>query len=920
MYGEIMKRITFAMFCLLVCINTLIGQQLWPIKLNASMYADVGNHTDAPYLKQALLSRRSFGAAYLLAYYHTQAEKNFLLDNLRVWAYEDPFPIGMFAYYRYQLIRGFLGEQGAITGMDSLAQNIEIGEPMRLDAIQSLAYAGHYNYYNYVMSVYNRADDVQDDAIEILGLYGRSSQYSSVVRSTLESYIRSHSNLLEYAHGINALASFDKPYTVQLLDELFRTSFGNSRYDYFYNLQTLDPNGQPERTMWAVPLESNESLRYNYYPHAGGVLYKNSSLRYLEPFYIKFAYDRTLVELTNSRYELLRFVYHFVPAVPSLSKPVIELLDTLISHKHQVSSYGWVANSTFVNELETHLTSARSFLVAGDSANCARQLLIFQKKVNEEYADSLDGDARTVTREGWKFLFYESQYVLDRLPNLTSLKVSMPADYSMVSVPVDVAYFYKPTVFPRSTSAASMFKRGVGYVPKDTLANGIGYWLKYTVADTASFYGLKTTATSVAVDTGWNLIGSLSQDIAKNKVQPQGVTILSSYFGYQKGIGYFIADTLKSGRGYWVNVAERGSLLLGGNYAGGGTGTEQPPPPPGSPSTPVLQSPANAATNIAVTVTLSWYPASGASTYQLQVATDTLFAGLVFNQSGLTSTSRQVGPLSYNTNYYWRVNATNASGTSYWSDRWRFTTLLPPSAPPAPTLQSPANFATGVSVSPVVSWNTASTATSYRVQVSTSSSFSTVTQDYSGITITAKVLATLANNTTYYWRVNASNSAGTSAWSASWRFTTESGGSSCGTYSSVQSMDQFTVKDSRGNSQKLYAHNRKRALALDVSDLSMPPEPPPGMFSVRFQSDKFVEGLQPNQPTARIPIKVRDAEFPVTLEWDINDQNKIRYWLVVPGKGQNRIPMTGKGSRTINDSSSGVIIIEASASVPCNPD
>jgi hypothetical protein len=63
-----------------------------------------------------------------------------------------------------------------------------------------------------------------------------------------------------------------------------------------------------------------------------------------------------------------------------------------------------------------------------------------------------------------------------------------------------------------------------------------------------------------------------------------------------------------------------------------------------------------------------------AATYRLQVATDTLFGSIVYNDSTLTDTARQVGPLVVNTQYYWRVNAKNAGGTSAWSTRWGFRT------------------------------------------------------------------------------------------------------------------------------------------------------------------------------------------------------------------------------------------------------
>lgn len=92
--------------------------------------------------------------------------------------------------------------------------------------------------------------------------------------------------------------------------------------------------------------------------------------------------------------------------------------------------------------------------------------------------------------------------------------------------------------------------------------------------------------------------------------------------------------------------------------------------------------------------------------------------------------------------------------------------------PAAPVLSSPANGATGVSTSPTLYWNASSGATSYRLQVSTSSSFTTLIVDQSGITTTSKAVTGLATTMAYYWRVNATNSAGTSAWSTVWSFVT----------------------------------------------------------------------------------------------------------------------------------------------------
>ena len=97
----------------------------------------------------------------------------------------------------------------------------------------------------------------------------------------------------------------------------------------------------------------------------------------------------------------------------------------------------------------------------------------------------------------------------------------------------------------------------------------------------------------------------------------------------------------------------------------------------------------------------------------------------------------------------------------------------PPSLPEVPTLAFPAGGATGVPLAGPVGWNASIGAETYRVQVATSSSFTTLKFDQSGVGATSATLTGLSGNTTYYWRVNATSSAGTSAWSAVRSFTTE---------------------------------------------------------------------------------------------------------------------------------------------------
>ncbi|MEX1275436.1 MAG: FG-GAP-like repeat-containing protein [Bacteroidota bacterium] len=191
--------------------------------------------------------------------------------------------------------------------------------------------------------------------------------------------------------------------------------------------------------------------------------------------------------------------------------------------------------------------------------------------------------------------------------------------------------------------------------------------------------------------------------------------------------------------------------------------------PPAS-ATPTLTTPLDGAVDIALTPTLNWNPGVGALSYRLQVSTDNTFASTVFDQAGIVATSEAVSGLSASTLYYWRVNASNAGGTSPYTAHNQFTTV--PAIPGAPTLASPADAATNQSRNVLLSWNASTGATSYRIQVSTDNTFATSLVDSSGITGTAFATLNLAVSTTYHWRVSASNAGGSGPFSTSRQFST----------------------------------------------------------------------------------------------------------------------------------------------------
>jgi len=188
------------------------------------------------------------------------------------------------------------------------------------------------------------------------------------------------------------------------------------------------------------------------------------------------------------------------------------------------------------------------------------------------------------------------------------------------------------------------------------------------------------------------------------------------------------------------------------------------------PAAPVLVSPTNGATGIAINPSLTWNTSGGAVSYSVQVATDSIFTAPVVSASGVASTSYGVSALANNRKYYWRVNAVNTIGPGAWSSIRGFTTNGV--VPPAPVLVSPSNAATDIAINPVLTWTASGGAVSYSVQVATDSIFAAPVVSASGVASTSYGLSALSNNRKYYWRVNAVNGVGTGAWSSIRSFTT----------------------------------------------------------------------------------------------------------------------------------------------------
>jgi len=191
------------------------------------------------------------------------------------------------------------------------------------------------------------------------------------------------------------------------------------------------------------------------------------------------------------------------------------------------------------------------------------------------------------------------------------------------------------------------------------------------------------------------------------------------------------------------------------------------------PNPPVAPVSTLATSIVQTSCTTNWGSSSTATGYKLDLATDNAFTTFVtgYNSKDIGNvTSSGITGLIANTTYYYRVKAYNTGGDSPNSNTITFTTLPnPPSAPTANTANSI------VQTSFTARWNSSNTATGYRIDIATNSSFTTYLSGFNdkdvGNVLTI-IVTGLSAKTSYYYRVRAYNTGGTSSSSSTITVTT----------------------------------------------------------------------------------------------------------------------------------------------------
>jgi hypothetical protein len=141
--------------------------------------------------------------------------------------------------------------------------------------------------------------------------------------------------------------------------------------------------------------------------------------------------------------------------------------------------------------------------------------------------------------------------------------ITTEASWNLLSIPVVPDTEAVNSNFPGAISPAYVYNRG--YLQSDSIANGYGFWIKYTEESSFDVAGELLYTDTIDINENWNIIGSVSLPIAVADIQTLPDTnSVTGYFSYSAVNGYIAVDTIYPGKGYWVNASEDGQLILNG--------------------------------------------------------------------------------------------------------------------------------------------------------------------------------------------------------------------------------------------------------------------------------------------------------------------------------------------------------------------
>jgi len=187
-----------------------------------------------------------------------------------------------------------------------------------------------------------------------------------------------------------------------------------------------------------------------------------------------------------------------------------------------------------------------------------------------------------------------------------------------------------------------------------------------------------------------------------------------------------------------------------------------------------LTTPADNATNVAITTNLTWNAAATATDYNLSIGTSSGGTEIFLGDVGGITTYDHTSDLPEGTTIYVTIIPKNAQGDATGCIEESFTTETLPTVPPCTNLTAPANNANNVAITTDLNWNAVATATDYNLSIGTSIGGTEIFLGDVGNTTTYDHTTDLPEGTNIYVTIIPKNAQGDATGCLEQSFTTSS--------------------------------------------------------------------------------------------------------------------------------------------------
>jgi hypothetical protein len=148
--------------------------------------------------------------------------------------------------------------------------------------------------------------------------------------------------------------------------------------------------------------------------------------------------------------------------------------------------------------------------------------------------------------------------------NQSNITVQNSEGWNLIGIPLSVEDHHYLTVFPTAIEN-TLFEFGDNsYISTFELFEGKGYWLRFSETGETPISGNHISSLEIDLAEGWNLISGLSESIMVIDIVDNNQIIVPNTVYYYED-GYFSANQLNPGMGYWLKTFDSGSITLNGN-------------------------------------------------------------------------------------------------------------------------------------------------------------------------------------------------------------------------------------------------------------------------------------------------------------------------------------------------------------------